>query len=58
MEVYIVATVSEDNYINVDSVWQTYSKANARADELMDEDDREWEVICSEVELVQAALVG
>ena len=50
MKVYIVATVSEDNYIEVNSVWQDYSKANVRTVELMNEDDREWEVICSRVE--------
>ena len=57
MDVYIVATVNEDDYIEVDSVWQTYGKADARAEELIAEDEREWEVICSEVELVQASLV-
>lgn len=50
MEVYIVATVGANQWIEIDSIWQTYGKADVRAEELIAEDNREWEVICSVVE--------
>lgn len=57
MEVYIVASVNEDNYINVDSVWQTYGEADARAEELFGAFGPEWEVICSKVEECHGTMV-
>lgn len=47
--VYIVACVSEDSYVNVDSVWTEYYSADKRCEELFVEDEREWEVISHRV---------
>lgn len=49
MEIYIVAKVNDDSYIEVDSCHRTYGEADRRAEELIDQDECEWEVICSEV---------
>ena len=49
-QIYIVASVSEDNYVTVDSCYTDYSKANDRAEELMSEDDIEWEVLSCKLE--------
>lgn len=43
--VYIIACVSEDSYVNIDSVWLDYNLANNRCDELDQENEREWEII-------------
>jgi hypothetical protein len=50
MEIYIVARSSEDGYINIDSCHREYGEADARAEELIAEDDCEWEVIPSEID--------
>ena len=50
-QIYIVASVTEDNYIEVDSYYNSnsYYKALNRSNVLMDEDDREWEVLICEL---------
>lgn len=50
-KIYVVAAVSEDNYIQVDGCYLDYSKADQRATELMSESDDEWEVIPSNIEI-------
>lgn len=48
--VYVVASVTEDGYIEGDSCYNDYGKANDRANILMYEDDREWEVLTCKME--------
>lgn len=49
--VYVVASVSEDNYVTVDSCYTDYSKANDRAEVLMEESfPLEWEVLSCKLE--------
>lgn len=48
--VYVVASVTEDGYIEADSCYNDYGKANDRANILMNEDDRVWEVLTCKME--------
>lgn len=50
MVIYVVAAITEDNYIQTDSCYNDYGKACDRANELMHQDDREWEVLPCKVE--------
>lgn len=47
MNIYIVAKVSEDGYIEVDACFREYEAADNRATKLMELSDDEWEVISS-----------
>lgn len=48
--IFVVARVSVDYYIEVDSCYNDHGKALSRANELMSEDDIEWDVLSCELE--------
>lgn len=49
---YVVASISEDNYIETDSCYNDYGKASDRANELefLSGHNREWEVLTCKLE--------